>query len=283
MPSSGDQASRRRTSREPLTCPELRGKQSRTVTSTIRTTLISAARAGADVLREYFARPLALGVTQKGPADFVSEADLRSEVAIRDTLRAAYPEARFQAEETDTDRASAGPRFIIDPLDGTTNFLHEVPHFSVSLAYADDTGILAGVVLDPMRDELFWAERGVGAFLGERRLCVSSQASLETALVHTGIPHRAGADHASYLGGLARVMQSVAGIRRMGSAALDLSYVAAGRGDGFFERGLKPWDLAAGMLLVREAGGIEKMLEGGDVLAASSALHAPLLKALRGL
>jgi myo-inositol-1(or 4)-monophosphatase len=259
------------------------------VTSTIRATLISAARAGADVLRAYFARPLALGVTQKGPADFVSEADLQSEVAIRDALRAAHPDARFQAEETDTDRASAGPRFIIDPLDGTTNFLHEMPHFSVSLAYADDTGIVAGVVLDPMRDELFWAERGVGAFLGERRLRVSSRAALETALVHTGIPHRAGADHTSYLDGLARVMQSVAGIRRMGSAALDLSYVAAGRGDGFFERGLKPWDLAAGMLLVREAGGIvtdqsggEKMLEGGDVLAASSALHAPLLKALTG-
>ena len=260
------------------------------MTSTIRTSLISAARAGADVLRAYFAGPLALGATQKGPADFVSEADLRSEVAIRDTLRAAHSDARFQAEETDTDRASAGPRFIIDPLDGTTNFLHEIPHFSVSLAYADDAGIVAGVVLDPMRDELFWAERGVGAFLGERRLRVSSQASLETALVHTGIPHRAGAGHASYLDGLARVMQSVAGIRRMGSAALDLSYVAAGRGDGFFEKGLKPWDLAAGMLLVREAGGIvtdqsggEKMLEGGDVLAASSALHAPLLKALRGL
>jgi myo-inositol-1(or 4)-monophosphatase len=259
------------------------------VTSIITTTLISAARAGADVLRAYFARPLALGVTQKGPADFVSEADVRSEVVIREVLAAAYPEARFQAEETDTDRVSVGPRFILDPLDGTTNFLHEIPHFSVSLAYADDSGILAGVVLDPMRDELFWAERGLGAFLGERRLRVSSQASLEMALVHTGIPHRGGADHASYLAGLARVMVNVAGIRRMGSAALDLSYVAAGRGDGFFERGLKPWDLAAGMLLVREAGGIvtdqgggEKTLEGGDVLAASSALHARLLKAVTG-
>ena len=260
------------------------------MTSTITTTLISAARVGAAVLRAYFARPLTFGVAQKGPADFVSDADLRSEVAIREVLSAAHPEARFQAEETDADRANVGPRFILDPLDGTTNFLHEIPHFSVSLAYADDTGIVAGVVLDPMRDELFWAERSLGAFLGNRRLHVSSNASLEMALVHTGVPHRGGTDHASYLAGLARVMTSVAGIRRLGSAALDLSYVAAGRGDGFFERGLKPWDLAAGMLLVREAGGIvtdqdgaEKTLEGGDVLAASSALHATVLKALRGL
>jgi myo-inositol-1(or 4)-monophosphatase len=255
--------------------------------SSIATTLISAARSAADVLRSHFSR--SLGVTLKGPSDFVSEADLRSEAVIREVLSAAHPGARFQAEETDLDRVSVGPRFIIDPLDGTTNFLRENPHFSISLAYADDTGTVAGVVLDPMRDELFWAERGVGAFLGERRLHVSAQASLDTALVHTGVPHRGGMDHANYLAGLARVMASVAGIRRMGSAALDLSYVAAGRGDGFFERGLKPWDLAAGMLLVCEAGGIvtdqnggEKMTERGEVLAASSAVHAQLLKALKG-
>lgn len=257
--------------------------------SSIATTLISAARTGADILRSYFARSLVPGVMQKGPADFVSEADLRSEAAIRQVLGAAYPEARFEAEETDTDRASSGPRFIVDPLDGTSNFLREIPHFSVSLAYADDTGTVAGVVLDPMRDELFWAERGVGAFLGDRRLSVSASGSLEAALVHTGIPHRGGADHANYLTGLARVMAGVAGIRRMGSAALDLSYVAAGRGDAFFETGLKPWDLAAGILLVCEAGGIvtdqdggQRMTERGEVLAASSALHARLLKTLKG-
>jgi myo-inositol-1(or 4)-monophosphatase len=259
------------------------------VPSSIATTLISAARAGAEILRAHFARSLTLGVMQKGPADFVSEADLKSETAIRDVLGAAYPSARFQAEETDTNRTDSGPRFIIDPLDGTTNFLREIPHFSISLAYADDVGTVAGVVLDPMRDELFWAERGVGAFLGERPLRVSSRASLDDALVHTGVPHRGSTDHASYLAGLSRVMASVAGIRRMGSAALDLSYVAAGRGDGFFERGLKPWDLAAGMLLVCEAGGVvtdqdggQRMVEGGAVLAASSALHEQLLKKLKG-
>ncbi|HWZ88755.1 MAG TPA: inositol monophosphatase family protein [Polyangiaceae bacterium] len=257
--------------------------------SSIATTLISAARAGADVLRSYFARSLVPGVMQKGPADFVSEADLQSETVIRRVLGAAYPDVRFQAEETDVDRASTGPRFIIDPLDGTTNFLREIPHFSISLAYADDTGTVAGVVLDPMRDELFWAERGVGAFLGERRLRVSSLTSLEAALIHTGIPHRGAADHARYLSRLSRVMASVVGIRRMGSAALDLSYVAAGRGDAFFERGLKPWDLAAGMLLVCEAGGVvtdqdggERMVERGEVLAASSALHALVLRTLNG-
>lgn len=257
--------------------------------SPILTTLTAAAHAGASVLRSYFARALVPGVTQKGPADFVSEADLQSEAAIRSVLAASHPDARFQGEETATDRAQTGPRFIVDPLDGTTNFLRQIPHFSVSLAYADRSGTVAGVVYDPMRDELFWAERGGGAFLGERRLTVSSGTSLETALVHTGVPHRGGADHSGYLAALARVMANVAGIRRMGSAALDLCYVAAGRGDAFFEKGLKPWDLAAGMLLVCEAGGIvtdqtggERMFDRGEVLAASSALHGKLLSTLTG-
>jgi myo-inositol-1(or 4)-monophosphatase len=224
---------------------------------------------------------------QKGPADFVSEADLRSEAAIREVLVAARPDVRFQAEETAPEHILVGPRFTVDPLDGTTNFLHEIPHFSISLAYADDSGTIAGVVLDPMRDELFWAERGLGAFLGERRLVVSSTALLETALVHTGVPHLGIADHEGYLRRLARVMRKVSGIRRMGSAALDLAYVAAGRGDAFFEKGLKPWDLAAGMLLVSEAGGIvtdqqggEVAFERGDVLAGSNAVHSQLLEIL---
>ncbi|HYP76028.1 MAG TPA: inositol monophosphatase family protein [Polyangiaceae bacterium] len=257
--------------------------------SSLASTLISAAYAGAGVLRSYFAHGSVPGVMQKGPADYVSEADLRSETVIRQVLLAALPEARFQAEETAPDRISAGPRFIVDPLDGTTNFLREIPHFSISIAYADDTGTLAGVILDPMLDELFWAERGQGAFLGQRRLAVSSSADLETAIIHTGVPHRGGVDHEGYLRKLARVMTRVSGIRRMGSAALDLAYVAAGRGDGFFETGLKPWDLAAGVLLVSEAGGIvsdqqggELALDRGEVLAASSALHARLLETLSG-
>src|SRR6478609_2827267 len=257
--------------------------------SSLATALISAANAGASVLRSYFARGPIPDVTLKGPADFVSEADLRSEAAIKEVLTNVHPGVPFQAEESASEAVATGPRFIIDPLDGTTNFVRGLPHFSISLAYADDSGTIAGVVLDPMRDELFWAERGLGAFLGEQRLTVAKVATLEEALIHTGVPHRGRPDHEGYLQKLARVMARVSGIRRLGSAALDLAYVAAGRGDGFFETGLKPWDLAAGVLLVSEAGGIvsdqqggELSLDRGEVLAASSALHAQLLETLNG-
>jgi myo-inositol-1(or 4)-monophosphatase len=253
----------------------------------LATTLISAANAGASVLRSYFGRGSIPGVLLKGPADFVSEADLRSEAAIKEVLSAAQPGVAFQAEESASEAVAVGPRFIIDPLDGTTNFVRGLPHFSISLAFADDSGTIAGVVLDPMRDELFWAERGHGAFLGERRLAVATTNELEGALIHTGVPHRGRPDHDGYLRKLSRVMTRVSGIRRLGSAALDLAYVAAGRGDAFFEKGLSPWDIAAGMLLVSEAGGIvtdqqgdPARLERGEVLAASSALHAQVLAML---
>lgn len=253
----------------------------------LASTLISAANAGASVLRSYFAGGSIPGVSQKGPADFVSEADLRSEAAIKALLSAAQPGVAFQAEESAPEGVGSGPRFIIDPLDGTTNFLRGLPHFSISLAYADDSGVVAGVVLDPMRDELFWAERGHGAFLGEQRLSVSTYDQLEDALVHTGVPHRGRPDHDGYLRQLARVMSRVSGIRRLGSAALDLAYVAAGRGDAFFEKGLSPWDIAAGMLLVSEAGGLvtdqlgdPARLERGEVLAASRSLHPQMLATL---
>ena len=251
--------------------------------------MIAAARAGARVLLEHGSQLAALTVDEKGPSDFVSQADRRSETAIKDLLAAATPGARFQAEETEQGRALTGPRFVIDPLDGTTNFLRGIPHFAVTLAYVDDTGIVAGIVLDPSRDELFWAERGAGAFLGDRPLRASTRATLESAVVHTGVPHRGRGDHESYLAQLRRVMAQVAGIRRFGAAALDFAYLAAGRGDGFFEYGLQPWDMAAGILLVREAGGVVTDLDGGDammersqVVAAGAKLHAPLLCALRG-
>jgi myo-inositol-1(or 4)-monophosphatase len=250
--------------------------------------MITASRAGARVLLDTFSRLPSLTVSEKGPSDFVSQADLQSEATIKETLTAFDARARFQAEETEGDRVSAGPRFIIDPLDGTTNFLRGIPHFAITIAYADETGVVAGVVLDPSRDELFWAERGAGAFLGERRLQASTRASLENALIHTGVPHRGRGDHDAYLGQLRRVMAQVAGIRRLGAAALDFSYVAAGRGDGFFELGLAPWDVAAGILLVREAGGVVTDLEGGDavaerreVVAGGAGVHGPLLATLR--
>ena len=251
--------------------------------------MIAAAQAGARVLLQHFSQLASLTVDEKGPSDFVSQADRGSESAIKEVLGTATPGARFQAEETEQGRAVTGPRFVIDPLDGTTNFLRGIPHFAITIAYVDDTGIVAGIVLDPSRDELFRAERGAGAFLGDRRLRASMRGTLESALIHTGVPHRGRGDHDSYLAQLRRVMAEVAGIRRLGAAALDFAYVAAERGDGFFEYGLQPWDMAAGILLVREAGGVVTDLEGGDammerseVIAAGAKLHAPLLRAVRG-
>ena len=250
--------------------------------------LIDASRAGSRVLLESFSRLPSLAVRDKGPADFVSQADLRSEAVIKEALAALRSPRPVPGRGERDQSRDAGPRFIIDPLDGTTNFLRGIPHFSVTIAYADDTGVVAGVVLDPSRDELFWAERGAGAFLGERRLAVSTRTSLEDALIHTGVPHRGRGDHDAYLSQLRRVMAQVAGVRRMGGAALDFAYVAAGRGDGFFEFGLAPWDVAAGALLVQEAGGRVTDLEGGDafaerreVVAATAHVHAPLLETLR--
>jgi myo-inositol-1(or 4)-monophosphatase len=249
--------------------------------------MIAAAHAGARVLMDSFGRLPSLTVSEKGPSDFVSQADFKSEAIIMEVIASAFPGARFQAEETQGG-ATEGPRFIIDPLDGTTNFLRGIPHFAVTIAYADESGLVAGLTLDPARGELFWAERGAGAFLGDRRIHASDRASLEGSVVHTGVPHRGRGDHEAYLAQLERVMADVAGVRRMGAAALDFAYVAAGRGDGFFETGLSPWDMAAGILLVREAGGIVTDMRGGDamiarkeVVAAGAGVHAALLAAVR--
>ena len=253
--------------------------------------VIEAARAGAAILRERFADLAALAVTVKGPSDFVSAADLASEEAIKKTIAAAMPGARFQAEETTEARATSGERFVIDPLDGTTNFLHGIPHFAVSVAFWDDAGARAGVVIDPMRDEIFCASRGGGAHCiaggRKRSLAGSSRKTLEDSVVHTGVPHRGRQDHAFYLRQLARVMEQVVGIRRLGAAALDLAYVAAGRGEAFFEKGLQPWDMAAGLLLVREAGGVvtdfsgaDDMMRNTEIVAAMPEVHAELFRVL---
>jgi myo-inositol-1(or 4)-monophosphatase len=249
--------------------------------------MIEAARAAAGVLTAYYEHPEALRVSEKGRADLVSQADVEAEAAIFRELERTDPGARFQGEETVAGRATSGRRYIVDPLDGTANFLRGIPHFCVSIAHADDTGVTAGVVLDPMRNELFWAERGQGAHLGERTLALAPEAA-RNVLVHTGMPPVEAAAQARFLGQLSRIIGRYSFFRRMGSAALDLAYVAAGRGDAFFELGLKPWDIAAGLLLVREAGGIvtdqqggDSMLATGDILAASAPVHAGLLAALR--
>jgi len=246
-----------------------------------------AAEAGASVLLHYFERLGSVAVRAKGPGDLVSAADVAAQDAILTTLARADATARFQAEELESGQATSGPRYIVDPLDGTVNFLRGIPHFSVAIAYADAEGVRAGVVLDPTRRELFWAERGVGAFLGERRLTLGPGAGLAESVIHCGLPRLERAGRERYVARLARLMNDTASTRRLGSAALALSYVAAGRADAFFEPGLGAWDLAAGLVLVREAGGIvtdlagaDAMLETGDVLAATRTLHPELLRYL---
>lgn len=230
-----------------------------------------------------------LQVSNKGPADFVSTADLRTEAMLRAELTKARPEFGFLLEEKG---AIAGKddrhRWIVDPLDGTTNFLHGIPYFAISIALERDGQIVAGVVYEPVRDEMFWAEKGIGAYLNDRRIRVSARRKLDEAVIATGIPHIGRADPAAYLPGLEAIMRATAGVRRFGAASLDLAYVAAGRCDGFWEFGLAPWDMAAGLLLVREAGGYvseveggEKMLKTGSILAANDQLHTGLGKLLR--
>jgi myo-inositol-1(or 4)-monophosphatase len=250
----------------------------------------AAHRAAAGLMRD-FAHIEKLRIAEKKPSDFVSSADLRSQETLRAELASAYPDHELLLEEgARTVVVGARGRFLVDPLDGTTNFLHGVPHFSVSIALEVLGDVVAGTVLNPASGELFWAEKGRGAWLGDRRLAVSRERELSRSMVGTGIPHRGGQHHAHYLGALGGLMPRVAGIRRMGSAALDLAYVAAGRFEAYFEQGLAPWDVAAGALLTREAGGLVTKSDGTpmrlddrDILATNGGLHAPLMALLAPL
>lgn len=231
-----------------------------------------------------------LQVSKKGPADFVSAADRKAEKILQTELAKLRPDFGFLMEEGGSIPAKDGKhRWIIDPLDGTTNFLHAIPHFAISIAVQREDELIAGIVLDVARDELFWAEKGIGCFVNERRLRVSARRKMDEAVLATGIPFHGRPGHETFQGELSRMAGEVAGIRRFGAAALDLAYVAAGRFDGFWERGLSPWDMAAGIILVREAGGIvmdmdgkDKMLESGSILATNSALNGPIAKRLSG-
>lgn len=257
--------------------------------SALLNVMVAAARkAGRKLVRD-FGEVEHLQVSKKGPADFVSTADTTAEKTLCAALRKARPRYAFLTEEegaipgTDTSN-----RWIIDPLDGTTNFLHGLPHFAISIALERDGEPIAGVIYAPAYDEMFWAEKGAGAYLNGRRLRVSARRRPEDSLFATGIPYRRRDDHPLFLRQLAAVMAVSAGVRRSGSAALDLAYVAAGRYDGFWETGLYAWDIAAGMVLVREAGGDvseigggRNMLGSGDILAATHPLHATLAKILR--
>ena len=208
----------------------------------------TARKAARELVRD-FGEVEQLQVSRKGPADFVSAADLRAEKTIFRELSKARPGYGFLMEESGASAEGDGRhRWIVDPLDGTTNFLHGVPHFAISIALEVEGEIVAGIVHQPLTDETYWAERGQGAHLNDRRLRVSSRAKLEDSLLGTGIPFKGEEGHGHYLTTLAAITPKVAGVRRMGAAALDLAYVAAGRYEAFWEFDLKPWDIAAGML-----------------------------------
>ncbi|HEY8871933.1 MAG TPA: inositol monophosphatase family protein [Stellaceae bacterium] len=251
--------------------------------------MASAALKAARALKRDFGEVEQLQVSVKGPGDFVSTADLHAERTLKTELMRARPGYGILLEEGGaTEGSDPHHRWIVDPLDGTTNFLHAIPHFAISIALERDGEVVAGLVYEPTRDEMFWAEKGMGAYLNDRRIRASARRHLADALIGTGIPFREHGDHPLYVATLSRVMAATSGVRRLGAAALDLAYVAAGRYDGFWEFGLRPWDIAAGLLLVREAGGFvsdlsggQAMMTSGDVLAANGHLHLPLAALIR--
>src|SRR6266705_3120973 len=251
--------------------------------------MANAALKAARALNRDFGEVEQLQVSVKGPSDFVSTADLRAERTLKTELLRARPGYALLFEEGGaTEGTDPHYRWIVDPLDGTTNFLHGIPHFAISIALERDGEIIAGLVYEPTRDEMFWAEKGAGAYLNDRRLRVSARRQLAESLVGTGIPFGERGDHPAYVATLAAVAAATSGVRRLGAAALDLAYVAAGRFDGFWEFGLSPWDIAAGLLLVREAGGFvsdltggHDMLASGDIIAANDHLHLPLAALLK--
>ena len=250
----------------------------------------AAEKAGRALVRD-FGEVEQLQVSRKGPSDFVSNADMKAEKTLREELQKVRPDFGFLMEESGASKGKDDTaRWIVDPLDGTSNFLHGLPHWAISIALEKGGEIVAGVVYEPVHDEMFWAEKGQGAFLNHKRLRVSERRRLEDALIATGMPFKGRGDHKQFLAEAEAIMPEVAGIRRWGAASLDLAYVAAGRYDGYWERGLSPWDVAAGVLLVTEAGGFvgeigggRNPVHGGSVLAANAHLHLPLAKILRGV
>ena len=250
------------------------------VSPTLNVMITAARKAGRSLARD-FGEVEQLQVSIKGPANFVSVADHKAEDIIFKELSKARPGYGFLMEERgEIEGADKTHRWIVDPLDGTTNFLHSNPLFAISIALEREGQLIAGVIYNPASDELFTAEKGKGAYMNDRRLRVASRKTLGDSLVTTGIPHRGRANHSRFLKEMGTMMQEVAGIRRSGSAALDLAFVAAGRFDAYWEHGLQPWDIAAGIVMMREAGGIvsdlsgsDKFLDIGDSLAANTTLH----------
>ena len=234
-----------------------------------------AARKAARGLNRDFGELAELQVARKAPADFVSAADLRAEQILFEALSKARPGYSFLGEERGmvegTDKTHT---WIVDPLDGTTNFLHAIPHFAINIALQREGVVVAAVTYNPINNELFWAEKGKGCYLNDHRLRVAARTRLDEAVLATGIPFLGHGQHARFLKELHQVSQRVAGVRRFGSAALDLAWVAAGRYDGYWERDLKAWDIAAGVLLVSEAGGKVTNAEGGEDILGSGSVVA---------
>ena len=234
-----------------------------------------AARKAARGLNRDFGELAELQVAKKAPADFVSAADIKAEQTIFEMLAKARPGYGFLGEERGlvegTDKTHT---WVVDPLDGTTNFLHAIPHFAINIALQREGAVVAAVTFNPVTNELFWAEKGKGAFVNDHRLRVAARGRLEEAVLATGIPFLGHGQHATFLKELHQVSQRVAGVRRFGAASLDLAWVAAGRCDGFWERDLKSWDLAAGLLLVTEAGGRVTTADGGDDILETGSICA---------
>jgi myo-inositol-1(or 4)-monophosphatase len=245
----------------------------------------AALKAGKSLSRD-FGEVQNLQVSLKGPGDYVSQADRKAEKVVREELLKARPTYGFLGEESEEIKGTDGAhRWIVDPLDGTTNFLHGIPLFATSIALERSGEIVAGVVYNPATDELYTAERGGGAFVNDRRLRVSARKNLSDSVIGCGVPHLGRGQHGRFLVQLRHVMGEVAGIRRLGSASLDLAYVAAGRFDGFWEEYLSAWDVAAGTLLIKEAGGFVSdlnggadFIEGGSIAAGNEHIHKALIE-----
>jgi myo-inositol-1(or 4)-monophosphatase len=259
------------------------------IRSPLITVMTEAVMKAARSLKRDFGEVEQLQVSRKGPGDFVSAADRKAETILRDALAKARPGYSFVMEEMGavegTDKTHC---WHIDPLDGTTNFLHGVPHFAISVGLAREGQVVAGIVYDPIKDELFVAEKGKGAFVNNRRMRVSARRDAHDALVICGLPHAGRGDHGQFLAELASVMARAGAMRRSGSAALDLAYVASGRAEAYWERGISSWDVAAGLILLREAGGFATDADGGaepltagSIACGNEAMHRELLAMLK--
>jgi myo-inositol-1(or 4)-monophosphatase len=248
-----------------------------------------AARRAGRLLARDFGEVQQLQASRKGAGDFVTAGVRKASQTLRYELEKARPKFTFHGDPVTPDDEPAGNnRWIVSPLDATTNYVHGQPHFAISIAHEEDGHLVNAIVYDPLSEELFWAVRNTGAYLNDTRLRVSARAQLNESVIATGMPAVAQGDHPRYLATLAAVMADAGGIRHFGAPALDLAYLAAGRFDGYWNFGLSPQDIAAGILMVREAGGFisdftgrDTMLRDGDVVAANAQLHEGLLRHIR--